>query len=398
MKIAILFAVVISVCITEISADARKPLNSFIRHHETLNYDVADVHYRSKRALDMSPHADVSIKFKAHNKDFRMHLQRNHFIFGKDFKIVDGFGNAIPYDYSRFVHGDVEGHIGSYVIGKIDNGRFEGSIHLKNDRYHIEPAERYFGDDNTANHHSVIYRQQDVEHDAKFGAANIPESPSTLKESSLYKKMESENNSNGKQRQRRGIKNRYENTCNLALFADHLFLKKFVRRETAIDQMVLHYQAVEYIFRNQTFDTNGQFNSTYTPQSIGFRIKEVRVWNDDSVPKSLAPVHISVDKLLENFSQMNHSSACLAYLFTDRSFDDGVMGLAYIANRNGNPDMPGGICDPYKEYDDGIKKNFNTGVVSFQLYNREVPSSITEIAFAHQLGHSFGAEVKQFWI
>lgn len=388
MKFAILFAIVISVHIREISADARKPLNSFIRHHETLNYNVSDVHHRSKQALEISPYADVSIRFKAHYKDFRMHLRRNHFIFGKDFKIIDGFGNAIPYDHSRFVHGDVEGHIGSYVIGKIDNGRFEGSIHLKNDRYHIEPAERYFGDKST-NHHSVIYSHRDVEHNAKFGNANVPENSSSLKESSLYKKMASKNNSNNeKKRHRRGVKNRNKNTCNLALFADHLFLKKFVRRETAIDEMVLHYLAVEYIFRNQTFDTS---TSTYAPQSVGFRIKEVHVWNDESVPKSLAPAYISVDKLLEDFSQMNHSSACLAYLFTDRSFDDGVIGLAYIANRNG---MPGGICEPYKEYSDGIKKSFNTGVVSFQLYNREIPSSITEIAFAHQLGHSFGAEVK----
>lgn len=374
----------------------KKPLNNFIRHHERLNYDTDDVHRRMKRALDLSPFANVQIKFKAMSKNFTLHLRRNHDVFAPDFKIIDGFGNQIHYDYSRFVHGDVEGYHKSHVIGKVQDGRFEGSIHLHSEKFHVEPAERYFKDDSTATHHSVIYSHYDVEHNYKLGTAEKPDRPTTLKGSSLYKqmeaekkKMEEETKENGKARYRRGTKNRHMNTCNLKLVADHLFMKKFVRRETAIDQMVLHYQAVEYIFRNQTFNTTKEFDSSFSPEGIGFRIKEVHVWLADSVPKSLSANHISVYRLLELFSRMNHSSVCLAYLFTDRSFDDGVMGLAYVAYRYG---QPGGICDPYAKYGE-VWKTYNTGVISFQLYNREAPPAITEITFAHELGHSFGAQV-----
>ena len=59
---------------------------------------------------------------------------------------------------------------------------------------------------------------------------------------------------------------RHKNTCNMKLVADHLFMKKFVRRETAIDEMVYHYQAVEYIFRNQTFNTTNQLDSSFSPE------------------------------------------------------------------------------------------------------------------------------------
>ena len=398
MKLVIL-CVTLCVFVTNTFGTSRKPLNSFIRHHERLSYDTVDVHARTRRAIELSPHADVAIKFEAHNKNFSMHLRRNHFIFAKEFKIVDGFGKNVPYDYSRFVHGNVEGHHRSYVMGKIDNGRFEGSIHLHDDQYHVEPAEKYFKDDTTAKYHSVIYSHHDVEHNARYGKAEVPDRPTTLKGSSLYKKMEEEKKTlekeeeelkkKGKHRYRRGTKNRHKNTCNLKLVADHLFMKKFVRRETAIDQMVMHYQAVEYIFRNQTFNTTGEYDSFFSPEGVGFRIKEVHVWKEDTVPKPFAPNHISVYRLLELFSRMNHSSACLAYLFTDRTFDDGIMGLAYLAYRYG---QPGGICDPYAKYGE-VWKTYNTGVITFQLYNREAPPLITEITFAHELGHSFGAQV-----
>ena len=403
MKLVIL-CVTLCVFVTNTFGTSRKPLNSFIRHHERLSYDTVDVHARTRRAIELSPHADVAIKFEAHNKNFSMHLRRNHFIFAKEFKIVDGFGKNVPYDYSRFVHGNVEGHHRSYVMGKIDNGRFEGSIHLHDDQYHVEPAEKYFKDDTTAKYHSVIYSHHDVEHNARYGKAEVPDRPTTLKGSSLYKKMEEEKKTlekeeeelkkKGKHRYRRGTKNRHKNTCNLKLVADHLFMKKFVRRETAIDQMVMHYQAVEYIFRNQTFNTTGEYDSFFSPEGVGFRIKEVHVWKEDTVPKPFAPNHISVYRLLELFSRMNHSSACLAYLFTDRTFDDGIMGLAYLAYRYG---QPGGICDPYAKYGE-IWKTYNTGVITFQLYNREAPPLITEITFAHELGHSFGAQVKKLKI
>ena len=40
--------------------------------------------------------------------------------------------------------------------------------------------------------------------------------------------------------------------------------------------------------------------------------------------------NIGVAKFLELNSEINHDDHCLAYVFTYRDFDDGVLGLAWI--------------------------------------------------------------------
>jgi len=105
----------------------KEPLNTFIRHHEKLSYDTADIHKRTKRALELSPFANVEIKFTAFDHNFTLHLTRNHELFSPDFKIVDGNGNHLDYDYSRFYQGDVEGFAirKSHCMGKVHDGRFK---------------------------------------------------------------------------------------------------------------------------------------------------------------------------------------------------------------------------------------------------------------------------------
>jgi disintegrin and metalloproteinase domain-containing protein 10 len=54
----------------------------------------------------------------------------------------------------------------------------------------------------------------------------------------------------------------------------------------------------------------------------------------------------------------------------------------------------GGICETAKTFQDGRKKTLNTGVVTFINYKKQVPSRISEVTFAHELGHNFGAKVR----
>lgn len=37
-----------------------------------------------------------------------------------------------------------------------------------------------------------------------------------------------------------------------------------------------------------------------------------------------------MEKFLELNSEQNHDDYCLAYVFSDRDFDDGVLGLAWV--------------------------------------------------------------------
>lgn len=43
-----------------------------------------------------------------------------------------------------------------------------------------------------------------------------------------------------------------------------------------------------------------------------------------------------MEKFLELNSEQNHDDYCLAYVFTDRDFDDGVLGLAWVGAPSGN--------------------------------------------------------------
>lgn len=47
--------------------------------------------------------------------------------------------------------------------------------------------------------------------------------------------------------------------------------------------------------------------------------------------------NIGVEKFLELNSEQNHDDYCLAYVFTDRDFDDGVLGLAWVGAPSGSP-------------------------------------------------------------
>ena len=45
--------------------------------------------------------------------------------------------------------------------------------------------------------------------------------------------------------------------------------------------------------------------------------------------------YIGVEKYLDLHSSRNFDDYCLAYLFTNRDFDDGVLGLAWVGTVTG---------------------------------------------------------------
>lgn len=86
---------------------------------------------------------------------------------------------------------------------------------------------------------------------------------------------------------------------------------------------------------------------------------------------------------------MNHDNFCLAYLFTYRDFDDGVLGLAFVGSTSSS--TAGGICEKHTTFSGGVSKSLNTGVVSFINYGQDVPTTVSRITFAHEMGHNFGS-------
>ena len=55
----------------------------------------------------------------------------------------------------------------------------------------------------------------------------------------------------------------------------------------------------------------------------------------------------------------------------------------------------GGICERHKRYSDGSAKSLNTGIVTFKNYGSIMPSRVSHITFAHELGHNFGSPVSR---
>lgn len=122
-KVLLVIAVFCNICAF---AAIRRPLNSFVRHYERLDYNLKDFHSRVRRSVVSSPYAISDLKFKAFGKQLHIRLRKDHTIFSPEYSIVDGYGKPIEVDLSNFVEGDVKGNFGSYVHGVVHKGRFQG--------------------------------------------------------------------------------------------------------------------------------------------------------------------------------------------------------------------------------------------------------------------------------
>ncbi|XP_016119748.1 disintegrin and metalloproteinase domain-containing protein 10-like, partial [Sinocyclocheilus grahami] len=115
-----------------------------------------------------------------------------------------------------------------------------------------------------------------------------------------------------------------KNTCQLFIQTDHLFHKYYGSREAVIAQISSHVKAIDSIY--QSTDFKGIRNISFMVKRI--KINTTEDEKDPSNPFRFA--NIGVEKFLELNSEQNHDDYCLAYVFTDRDFDDGVLGLAWV--------------------------------------------------------------------
>lgn len=72
----------------------------------------------------------------------------------------------------------------------------------------------------------------------------------------------------------------------------------------------------------------------YLNNCFGFQINTTADEKDPTNPFRFP--NIGVEKFLELNSEQNHDDYCLAYVFTDRDFDDGVLGLAWVGAPSGS--------------------------------------------------------------
>ncbi|TSK13412.1 Disintegrin and metalloproteinase domain-containing protein 10 [Bagarius yarrelli] len=335
------------------------PLNKYIRHYEGLSYDTDMVHHRHQRAKRAVSHEDrfLHLEFHAHGRHFNLRMRRDTKLFSEDFKL-DVSGEETAYDTSHIYTGELYGEQGSLTHGAVIDGKFEGFINTHQGMYYVEPVERYLGDKNVP-FHSVIYHEDDIE----MGSEKESSSDHVLQRKKRMAQVE-------------------KNTCQLFIQTDHLFFKHYKTREAVIAQISSHVKAIDAIYQGTDF---------LGIRNISFMVKRIRInttsdERDRSNPFRFA--NIGVEKFLELNSEQNHDDYCLAYVFTDRDFDDGVLGLAWVGAPSGSS---GGICEKSKLYSDGKRKSLNTGIITVQNYASHVPPKVSHITFAHEVGHNFGS-------
>lgn len=390
--IAIVFVILqLDLQIRSVSAE---PLNSFVSHFEPLSYnrdDLEQTHQRVRRSFDED--STLHLDFNAHGREFKLRLTRDTTIFAPDFE-DDG-----DFDPTKVYKGHVDGHSGSSVHGFVHNGIFEGNINLSDkleDGYHVEPSSDHF--DTPKDFHSVIYKALDLHYPYSYGK-DLDLSDKTKKWMEEARQLSDEHFSSPEQapaphRYKRGIPGHQKLICQIHLRADHLFTEKRARgdKERAKLLMSKHVQAVHNIYKETTFQIGGK-----SMKGFGFAIKKMRANSTDdknAQPNPYAQTYIGVERFLDIIS-LEETSAdeikryCLSHVFTYRDFEDGVLGLAWVGEAAGK--AAGGICEIARRYKDG-RKTLNTGVVTFVNYNKEVPSRVSEVTFAHELGHNFGAK------
>ena len=362
----------LSIC----ESTTRRPLGKFIKHYEPLYYDAPSVHKLHRRSVEAKEMTDF--QFSAFGKSHQLRLQPDRGLFTRDAKILTGDGKPIPFDRDAVVEGKVVGQPRSKVIGVFDEGVFHGKIMTNDDVYYVDPSSLHF--DEPQDFPSVIYKSQDVDYEYNYPdiSKRIPE---PLPEERTRRSNEDDLEHNKEHlRVRRLAQSEIEkNACVLGLYADKYFTNLFGSKTKAIFQLTNQVRAVQIIYSKE-------FNSSYPSYGLTFRVQSVTVLEDDA-PES--PDNLGIDTLLDIFSTRNHDEICEAFLFTDRNFDGGILGLAWI----GSTTAAGGICNKYTNFGGGKKRSYNTGIVTMKLYGRFTPPRVSEITFAHELGHGFGSQV-----
>ncbi|XP_034433085.1 disintegrin and metalloproteinase domain-containing protein 10 [Hippoglossus hippoglossus] len=392
----ILVKVTLVFCLlADITGQSGKPLNKYIRHYEGLSYDTEALHsshQRAKRALAPAERA-VHLDFHAHGRYFNLRMKRDTSLFSPDL-IIEVSGEESPVDTSHIYSGEIFGEKGTLTHGSVVDGRFEGFIKTHQGMYYVEPSERYLQDKNVP-FHSVIYHEDDINYPHKYGSEGGCADHSVFESMRRYQASAVEEQAQGMNsvledeqfhgplilRKKRAT-GKEKNTCQLFIQTDHTFFKYYLTREAVIAQISSHVKAIDSIY--QATDFKGIRNISFMVKRI--RINDTVAEKDPSNPFRFA--NIGVEKFLELNSEQNHDDYCLAYVFSDRDFDDGVLGLAWVGAPSGSS---GGICEKSKLYSDGKRKSLNTGIITVQNYASHVPPKVSHITFAHEVGHNFGS-------
>ncbi|CAF1195014.1 unnamed protein product [Adineta steineri] len=383
--------------------------------------------YRQKRSnIEDNPHRILTLELD--HKNITLILKNTNEFFSTDADIQFGSSTFLPINSTILYEGYVLDHPEtSYVTGGFYSNWFDGIIKLSNETWHIEPTRKYnisLLNDGP----SIIYNALDIDMTkynsneafrykryvmnenetlSSFCGLNDNKIREKMQKESEYLSRNQDNDFDYNSRSKRQTINNTERTCCYIYIRIDPTLWNLVynneglnEKEATIHALVTFLYrvvtAANTVYRSVKFQSNGDFLYRFT-----LRIKRIRILTmDDCKQKSISLSETNICRsyldsnvLLTWHSAENFADYCLAYLFTARDFGDGTLGLAWMGSTALN--TRGGICEkPAKDIYDGqrIIKTLNTGMITIINHNTRISALMAELTFAHEIGHSLGAE------
>ncbi|XP_024133501.1 disintegrin and metalloproteinase domain-containing protein 17a isoform X2 [Oryzias melastigma] len=391
-------------------------LNSILSDYEVLPLSGLQLHSVRKRDVHTHSHLERLVSFRALNRDFQLYLTTNTDLFTEKFKavIVDKHGKEKNLDVplQNFFTGHVVGEENSRVQAHIDGEEFSAHILTNEDEYNIEPLWRFT--DSSNDNRLLFYRSEDIKNLSRIASPKVcgyvhAEAKDLLPQSSRRSwgdQDESDIENEHHHREKRQARDHKKNTCPLLLVADYRFYEMMGRGQESVtlNYLIELIDRVDDIYRNTTWDEEYK--------GYGVQIHQIIINKEPtklpSGSSSSGWVHYNmkgspvngkdvwdVKRLLEQFSADiadNASSVCLAHLFTYQDFDEGTLGLAYVAPSRAQ--ALGGLCSrPYYPSASSKKPSYlNTGLTSTKNYGKTILTKEADLVTTHELGHNFGAE------
>ncbi|XP_068565253.1 disintegrin and metalloproteinase domain-containing protein 17 isoform X2 [Cebidichthys violaceus] len=376
-------------------------LRSMLEDFEVLPLSSLQTHSVRRRDVQTQTHLEKLLSFTALQRQFRLYLRTNDQLFTEDFRAVvvdeDGRERSCSVNRHNYFTGHVIGEENSRVQAHIDDHEFSAHILTNEAEYNVEPLWRFTSA--PPDGRLLVYRSEDIRNLSRLQQPSVcgyvtsdhgrllPDGLKTTEEEEVFESVS---------RGRRQLHDHRKNTCPLLLVADHRFFQHMGREEesTTLNYLIELIDRVDDIYRNTSWDDEFVGYGVQIQQII-IRKNPTTVdrgkshFNMEGSPEKGRGVW-DVKKLLEQFSvdiAENASSVCLAHLFTYQDFDEGTLGLAYVAPSK--PDIPGGC--PSSTNEQGAIY-LNTGLTSTKNYGKTILTKEADLVTTHELGHNFGAE------
>ena len=314
-------------------------------------------------------------------------------IFGKSMKLllypyqdllspsmkINYFGNKKDvisnFDRNKILEGHVEGAPDSDVVAVLEEDKKSISIWSNNETFFVEPLKMHTNDNSSGK--LIVYKMSDVNFNTSYN--------SFCGNTHLNFKRSKKTKSRLRTRQAETGK-----VCTLHVTVDHRFYERVTHSNDA-EVIFIIFQHIANV--NKHFERTNWFENEESKNKgsgFVFQIEALDIYKNptEELFNSKQGTNVGTS-YLSSFSKMPNKQ-CLSHVFTFSQFENGLLGLAYVADIGQTHGGGGGICT----YPDPILKDklyYNVGMSSFNLFNRLLLSAESLIVTLHEIGHNFGS-------